>query len=121
MLRFRAHLLAVILALIPMITDVVADRAIPEDNLAYPVLITLPGTTGSGFYLNANNVIYLVTARHVLFDIDPASKKLKLRDGPLVALSYSKDKADPKRNILALNLATLNGAGNIKSHPSELL
>jgi hypothetical protein len=79
----------------------------------------LPGTTGSGFYLKANNVIYLVTARHVLYEIDPTTKKMKLHDGPLVALSYSKDKTDSKRNILNLNLATLNSAGNIKSHASE--
>src|SRR5665213_1810257 len=27
-------------------------RAIPDDNLAYPVLITLGNSTGSGFYVN---------------------------------------------------------------------
>jgi Trypsin-like peptidase domain len=44
-------------------------RAIPDDNLAYPVLIVLDkGGTGSGFYLTDGNCLYLVTARHVLFD-----------------------------------------------------
>jgi len=91
MLRFRVHLLAIILGLIPMITDAVADRAIPEDNLAYPVLISLNGADiGSGFYLLGNNSLYLVTAKHVLFD--PETKKL--RQGLITALSYSKDQAD---------------------------
>ena len=43
-------------------------RAMPDDNLAYPVLITLKTGGGSGFYLNAKTAIYLVTAKHVLFD-----------------------------------------------------
>jgi hypothetical protein len=117
--RFRIRLLTVMFGLIPIITDAVADPAIPEDNLAYPVLLAFPKNTGSGFYLNANNAMYLVTAKHVLFDSDPDTKQLKLRDGPLLALSYSKDRTDTKRNILNLNLAALNSAGNIKSHSTE--
>lgn len=45
-----------------------AIRALPDDNLAYPVLITLKNSTGSGFYVNTNTGMYLVTAKHVLFD-----------------------------------------------------
>jgi Trypsin-like peptidase domain len=119
MQKFRLRLLAVMLGMIPIATDAIADRAIPEDNLAYPVLIVFPGGTGSGFYLNANNAMYLVTAKHVLFYVDPISKKEKLRDGPVNALSYSKDRADSRRNILNLNLAALNAAGYIKSHATE--
>ena len=49
-----------------------AERAIPDDNLAYPVMVTLKlnnGTwsQGSGFYLNRPNGLYFVTARHVIF------------------------------------------------------
>lgn len=47
-------------------------RALPDDNLSYPVLYLgapLKGkmNTGSGFYLGKDNIIYFVTARHVLF------------------------------------------------------
>lgn len=46
-------------------------RAIPNDNLNYPVLIKLrDGSSGSGFFFNNNNeTMYLVTARHVLFKL----------------------------------------------------
>jgi len=44
-------------------------RVIPEDNLAYPCLIKLDsGSSGSGFLLRADNQVYFVTAKHVLFD-----------------------------------------------------
>ncbi len=63
-------------------TSVYADefRAIPEDNLSYPVLyLSAPAdgksNTGSGFYYNTNNTIYFVSARHVLFS--NSSVKLK--------------------------------------------
>ena len=60
-------------------TTINSDRAIPEDNLAYPVLLILKGGgTGSGFYLNTPTTQYLVTANHVIADdkslIDPATK-----------------------------------------------
>jgi S1-C subfamily serine protease len=95
---------------------VAAQRAIPDDNLAYPVLITLRnGATGSGFYLHAGKAVYLVTARHVLFD--PATQKLL--DVALELLSYSKDPSDSTRNLVTLDLSVLQSEGNIKPHPSE--
>lgn len=49
-----------------------AARQIPDDNLAYPVLLTLKTDsktfTGTAFYLRMTNRIVLVTARHVLFE-----------------------------------------------------
>ncbi len=37
-----------------------ARRTIPDDNLAYPVLVTLStGGTGSGFFLNTAPATYL--------------------------------------------------------------
>lgn len=44
-------------------------RNIPDDNLAYPVLITLDtGSSGSSFLLKTDKKIFLITAKHVLFD-----------------------------------------------------
>jgi V8-like Glu-specific endopeptidase len=111
----RAHLVVAIICL-NQISNAIAKRAIPDDNLAYPVLITLKnGSTGSGFYLNAVDTIYLVTAKHVLFDPDTK----QLRDIALDLLSYSKDLTESKRNLLTLDISALNNAGNIKAHPSE--
>lgn len=93
-----------------------AERAIPVDNLAYPVLITLKnGNTGSGFYLNTGKAVYLVTAKHVLFD--PATQKLL--DTTLDLLSYSKDPSDSARNLITVDLSALQNSGNIKPHQSE--
>jgi hypothetical protein len=95
---------------------VAAQRAIPDDNLAYPVLITLKnGVTGSGFYLNTGKAMYLVTAKHVLLD----PKTQMLLDVALELLSYSKDPSDSTRNLFTLDLAVLQREGNIKPHPSE--
>lgn len=56
-------------------TTAQSKRNIPDDNLAYPVLINLtdctsniPAIKASGFYLDTGSEQYLVTARHVLFN-----------------------------------------------------
>ena len=93
-----------------------AQRAIPDDNLAYPVLITLKnGSTGSGFYLNTSKAVYLVTAKHVLFD----PKTQKLLGTALELLSYSKDPSDSSRNLITVDLSAVEMSGDIKPHPSE--
>lgn len=113
---FRTLLLAVMIGMLSTGRVAEAQRAIPDDNLAYPVLITLKnGSAGSGFYLNNGTVVYLVTAKHVLFD--PTTQKLV--DITADLLSYSKDPADSTRNLIALDLSVLQGSGNIKPHPSE--
>ena len=44
-------------------------RDIPDNNLAYPIFIKIDtGSTGSGFFLNTGDKLYLVTAKHVLLD-----------------------------------------------------
>ncbi|MGD0819238.1 MAG: hypothetical protein ABSA71_00665 [Desulfomonilia bacterium] len=46
-----------------------SESDLPDDNLAYPVLlISKEGGTGSGFFYNKDEAIYLITARHVLFN-----------------------------------------------------
>lgn len=37
-------------------------------NLAYPVLVEIGKSRGSGFFLNDKGNLYLITARHVLFE-----------------------------------------------------
>jgi len=44
-------------------------RNIPDNNLAYPVFIKLDnGGTGSGFLLNADDKMFLISAKHVFLD-----------------------------------------------------
>jgi hypothetical protein len=94
-------------------------RIIPDDNLAYPVLITLQtgssGSSGSGFFLNTETDSYLVTARHVL--IDESSRALRSDNAEL--LSYSRDPKEPTANRFRLDLAQLQSAGEMKVHASR--
>jgi hypothetical protein len=93
-----------------------ATRAIPDDNLAYPVLITLKsGGTGSGFFLHAKKFMYLVTAKHVLIDIP----KNTLLSDEASLVSYSNDPKDATPNRIALNLKALHSAGQLIKHPNR--
>jgi hypothetical protein len=112
--------------LLVFITCAVAKRMIPDDNLAYPVLITLKsrGTTlgsGSGIYLNAGDGFYLVTARHVIAAglPDPKTNKIEVPDLVIELLSYSKDLPTPKRNVLSLDFKGLQDSGDVKAHQSR--
>jgi hypothetical protein len=96
--------------------EIEARRAIPDDNLAYPVLITLKGgAQGSGFFLNLQTATFLVTARHVLFKegtddlLAPAAE----------VRSYARDPSDKGKNIFQLDLATLKQGDNIKRHATH--
>lgn len=93
-----------------------ADRAIPDDNLAYPVLVSLDtGSRGSGFFLRTATKVCLVTAAHVLFD--ETSGNLKGKKAKL--LSYSRDPKEAGRNVIELDLPTLLEAERIRRHPTE--
>ena len=89
-------------------------RAIPDDNLAYPVLVIIGNTTGSGFYLNTEKATFLVTAKHVLFD--PVTKQLNAPSATLI--SYSRDLADTTKNIIKLDLTVLQADKDLVSRPS---
>jgi hypothetical protein len=123
-LSFCRGLLLAVMGLITFAGPANARRAIPDDNLAYPVLVTLRGTNftslGSGFYLNTDDAVYFVTARHVLLVgllPDPTTHNLPSTD--LELLSYSKDLPNPSRIVLEANLSVLSASGNVKIHPSQ--
>lgn len=93
-------------------------RAIPEDNLSYPVLINLwKHGKASGFYLRDDDHLYLVTARHVLFA--KSDKLYSLKTTNVTCLSYPKDPNDPGRIKLELNLDILNKNKLIKYHKAH--
>lgn len=70
-------------------------RDLPENNLNYPVLVEIDGGNGSGFYLNfEDSHFYLVTAYHVLFDVQKHSLKGNL------AILTSYDQNDRLRDIV---------------------
>jgi len=85
-------------------------RKIPDDNLAYPVLIEMDNSIGSGFFLNDENKIYLVSASHVLFNRDTGA----LISNIAKITSYPKEKADKEKNVFKLDLAKLLSKGHLK-------
>jgi hypothetical protein len=104
-----------------LVDHALARRAIPDDNLAYPVLITLKTSTGltsfgSGIYLNTGNAVYLVTAKHVLA---PGLLPNPATQTELELLSYSKDLPVQKRILITVNLSTMRASGDVKPHPSQ--
>lgn len=91
-------------------------RAIPDDNLSYPVFLTLSnGGAGSGFFLKTPDSAFLVTAKHVLFNND---------SGALLAdeasfLSYSRDPRNAEKNIFNARLRVLLTSGDLRPHPQR--
>lgn len=102
------------------------ERAIPADNLLYPVLITVkngsdaPVGFGSGFYLNTDQGVYLVTAKHVIAATlpDPNTQQVMVPDARIELLSYSKDQPS-QRIILALKVFDVLRSGALQVHPSQ--
>lgn len=91
-------------------------RAIPDDNLAYPVLVKHEsGETGSGFYINSGSEIFLVTARHVLTK-EPLGTVPELVSHKATLLSFGKDPSDPNKNIFLLDLDILARDNQIRYH-----
>jgi len=89
------------------------SRYIPDDNLSYPVLISIDDRSGSGFYLNTNDGSYLVTAKHVLFEENSKNEKLTLWDKTATLSSYSKDPTEKTPFVLGVNLEM----AKVKAHP----
>jgi hypothetical protein len=93
-----------------------AQRAIPDDNLAYPVLIQLPDMKASGFFLNTANSVYLVTAKHVLFTAPSGNPPKPQLRGPMTLLSYPRDPKETGTNLIQLDTAALFQAGEVTAH-----
>jgi hypothetical protein len=113
-IRPLASLGTLTVCLMCMSTSARAQRAIPDDNLAYPVLVEVPGELASGFYLNTESSTYLVKAKHVLFDPQTA----RVRSGPMNLLSYPRNPKESATNVITVDLAALWQAGQIKGHPT---
>lgn len=97
------------------VTTTYAQRSIPDDNLAYPVLILLAnGSSGTGFYINSQNGIYLVTCKHVLFD---RNNKLLSNKGDF--FSPSKNLQDKTQNHFQVNLRYMYEQNLLKYNPKH--
>jgi len=90
-------------------------RALPVDNLSYPVFISLKGGgSGSGVYINDGKSIYLATAKHVLVNADN-----NLTSDEIDIFSFSRDPKDNAQDQTHINLGKLKLSGQFLSHPSQ--
>jgi hypothetical protein len=112
--RLLTSIGAILLCLVFPASIARAQRSIPDDNLAYPVLVQFPDELASGFYLNTSKAIYLVTAKHIL--LDPRTGHV--RNGPMSLLSYPRAPKESGTNLIEVDMASLSQAGEIKVHPS---
>jgi hypothetical protein len=90
-----------------------AQRRIPDDNLAYPVLVNHSAGTASGFMLNTDTATYFVTARHVLYD---AQGQLR---SPVTLSAFGDDPKDKGKFVFDIDLAALNGGGHVRDDPKQ--
>ena len=119
-------IVAVLVTLILYCDGALARRLIPDNNLGYPVLISLKSKgklvgSGSGVYISLADTIYLVTAKHVLDGglPDPWTNQIQYPDLVVELLSYSKDLPVPQRNTFAFELAAFRNNGALKLHQSR--
>lgn len=93
-------------------------RALPDNNLAYPVLITWATEqgrgSGTGFYIDTGKFVFLVTAKHVLFDENTGFVKATSFN----AVSYSKDPNEQISNSASVDISKLQPE-NLVKHPSQ--
>lgn len=77
------------------------------------------GSSGSGFYWSREEIVYFVTARHLLLATNqsPTAELYKLKSSR--ALIRSPVPAGTRMNILALDLDNLQGARRIRVHMSH--
>ena len=80
-----------------------AQAYLPEDNLAYPVQVIVPAGGGTGFFVRRDRELFLVTARHVVFDA--LTGQLRSREVTLRALS--KDIKETAVTVIHVNAAQL--------------
>jgi S1-C subfamily serine protease len=93
--------------------SITAAAASTPNALSFPILIVGASGTGSGFCINANNAVYLVTAKHVL--LNPNTGKLNDKEIKLIVHPGDENSdAIP----LSLDVPILDSTGKIKAHPS---
>jgi hypothetical protein len=109
MIRRRLLLVAAALVVMPSLAH--AQAYVPADNLAYPVQVVVAGGGGTGFFVRRNQDLFLVTARHVLFDI--ITGQLQAREFTMRALS--KDIRETAVTVLHVNAVQMRDERQIRS------
>jgi hypothetical protein len=95
----------------PILTAVAGAQAyLPADNLAYPVQIVVSGGGGTGFFVRRDRDLFLVTARHVLFDAQTG----RLLASEFTLRALSKDIKEAAVTVIHVNAAQLQESRQIR-------
>ena len=101
--------LAVAATLVLSTTTGAQLRQLPDDNLAYPVLVDLGTTTGTGFFVRGERHLFLVSASHILFNPDGTTKS-----PTAVTEALSTNPSESAKNVHKLDLLTLRKNGDLQ-------
>jgi len=105
----RIPVLAVLLGLTVLGSLARGQAYVPEDNLAYPVQVLVADAGGTGFFVRKDQNLFLVTARHVIYDI------VKRQLAPEFTLrALSKDVHETAVTVMHVNAAQMQGAKQIR-------
>jgi hypothetical protein len=102
----------IVLAIGSMLVTPVHAYRLPDSYLAMPVLLD---DNASGVYLRHRHSVYLVTARHVLFE----PKGPELRRQRVTLRSFTKNRSIPDPIVFELDLATLDESHRILSSKAD--
>lgn len=91
---------------------------LPLNNLAYPVRILIGNSSGSGFIIEYKNQLYIVTAKHVLYQQNQATKEFSLWDKKMKVITYPLDSEiiSKEPRIFELDLESLTASNDLRFH-----
>lgn len=91
-------------------------RRIPDNNLSYPLSISLSsGNFGTGFIVDVAPHLYLVTARHVLFEPDGVT----LLASHATITGYNRELPGSPRVVVQIDLGQLLAENQLRSHATN--
>lgn len=103
-----------VLSTLAIVSQCIAGTLI-DDPRTYPVLITHSAGMGSGFFIQASNSVYLVTAKHVLFGQPVGTNPPSLLSASATLKSFSlAGTTNVSDRVITVDLAQLYQAGEVR-------
>lgn len=85
---------------------------LPRMLTACPVFIEIGSSTGSGFWVGRSNAIYLVTAKHVLFDLQKGGEPLQIFGTNLVITMWPAQITNV--SVLTVNIGAYHAKNGVR-------
>jgi len=101
-----------------------SSEVLPDDLHSMPVLIEIPlpdkihSGFGTGLFIAESNMVFLVTAAHVIFDAN-STNSLELVNSVATLSAFKQGKDSTDKNVLVVDLKKLMDKGFVKRHPTH--